>query len=55
MMMHKKLLLTSLAWVSNYNGYITNAWDENMHKHEDVDKETVDDFIDITQRNLHNG
>ena len=37
-----------LAWVSNYNGYITNAWDENMHKHEDVDKETVDDFIDIT-------
>ena len=37
-----------LAWVSNYNGYITNAWDENMLKHEDVDKETVDDFLDIT-------
>ena len=41
-------LANFLAWVSNYNGYITNAWDENMHKHEDVDKETVDDFIDIT-------
>ena len=36
-----------LAWISNYNSYITNSWDENMHKHEDVDKETVDEFIDI--------
>ena len=41
-------LANFLAWVSNYNGYITNAWDENMHKNEDVDKETVDEFIDIT-------
>jgi len=41
-------LANFLAWVSNYNGYITNAWDENMKKHEEVDKETVDDFIDIT-------
>jgi glycosyltransferase involved in cell wall biosynthesis len=36
-----------LAWISNYNGYITNSWDENMHKKEDVDRETVDDFINI--------
>ena len=37
-----------LAWVSNYNGYITNAWDENMHTHEAGAKETGDAFIDIT-------
>ena len=36
-----------LAWISNYNGYITNSWDENMHKKEVVDRETVDDFINI--------
>ena len=36
-----------LAWISNYNGYITNSWDENMHKKEDVDTATVDDFINI--------
>ena len=36
-----------LAWIANYNGYITNSWDENMHKNEAVDKETVEEFIDI--------
>ena len=36
-----------LAWIANYNGYITNSWDENMHKKEVVDKETVEEFIDI--------
>ena len=35
------------AWVSNYNDYIKNAWDENAHKHDDVDTDTVEDFIDI--------
>ena len=35
------------AWVANYNDYIKNAWDENAHKHDDVDTDTVEDFIDI--------
>ena len=35
-----------LAWVTNYNQYIANAWDENAHKHDDVDKEGVEEFID---------
>jgi hypothetical protein len=41
-----------LAWISNYNDYITNSWDENTHKHEDVDTATVDDFIDITEEDF---
>ena len=44
----QEILANFLAWVANYNVYINNAWDENMHKHEEVDKEIVDDFIDIT-------
>ena len=44
----QEIFANFLAWVANYNGYITNAWNENMHKHEEVDTETVDDFIDIT-------
>jgi hypothetical protein len=41
-----------LAWISNYNEYITNSWDENAHKHEDVDTATVDDFIDISEEDF---
>ena len=41
-----------LAWITNYNEYIANAWDENAHKHEDVDTATVDDFIDITEEDF---
>lgn len=41
-----------LAWISNYNDYITNSWDENVHKHEDVDTATVDDFIDISEEDF---
>jgi len=41
-----------LAWITNYNEYITNAWDENAHKHEDVDTATVDDFIDISEEDF---
>ena len=41
-----------LAWVTNYNEYISNAWDENAHKHEDVDKEGVEEFIDITEEDF---
>ena len=36
-----------LGWVSNYNQYIVNAWDEKVHTKEDVDVETVEDFVDI--------
>ena len=43
----KETLTNFLAWVSNYNDYIKNAWDENVSKHEDVDTDTVDDFIDV--------
>jgi hypothetical protein len=41
-----------LAWVTNYNEYIVNAWDENVSKHEDVDTETVEDFIDISEEDF---
>lgn len=41
-----------LAWITNYNEYIVNAWDENAHKHENVDTATVDDFIDITEEDF---
>ena len=36
-----------LAWINNYNEYIMSVWNENMHKHQTVDTETVDSFIDI--------
>ena len=35
------------SWIENYNTYIINAWNENVDKHETVDKQTVEDFIDI--------
>ena len=41
-----------LAWVTNYNEYISNAWDENAHKHEAVDKEGVEEFIDINEEDF---
>jgi len=36
-----------LAWIENYNTYILSAWNENMHKNEEVDTATVEDFVDI--------
>ena len=41
-----------LAWITNYNEYISNAWDENAHKHEAVDKEGVEEFIDINEEDF---
>lgn len=41
-----------LAWVTNYNEYIINAWNENVSKHEEVDTETVEDFIDISEEDF---
>lgn len=40
-------LANFLGWVHNYNEYIINSWDENAYKSEDVDKEMVDDFVDV--------
>jgi hypothetical protein len=40
-------LASFLAWVANYNEYIAGAWNENMQKHQSVDVETVEEFIDI--------
>ena len=36
-----------MAWIENYNTYILNTWNENMHKNEEVDIETVEAFVDI--------
>ena len=36
-----------IAWIENYNTYILNTWNENMHKNEEVDTETVEAFVDI--------
>ena len=41
-----------LAWITNYNEYISNAWDENAHKHEEVDSGVVEEFIDITEEDF---
>ena len=41
-----------LAWITNYNEYIVGAWDENVSKHEVVDTETVEDFIDISEEDF---
>ena len=40
-------LSSFLAWVANYNEYIMGAWNENMQKHQSVDTDTVNEFIDI--------
>ena len=37
-----------LSWVTNYNQYIMNQWDENVHSKEDIDPAVVETFIDIT-------
>lgn len=36
-----------MLWVQNYNEYILNEWSTNMHKHDEVDTDLVDDFIEI--------
>jgi len=45
-------LASFLAWVANYNEYIMGAWNENMQKHQSVDTDTVNDFIDIDTAEL---
>jgi hypothetical protein len=44
----QELFANLLAWVTNYNKYIINLWDENVHTHEEVDAAVVENFIDIT-------
>ena len=44
----QELFANLLAWVTNYNQYIINLWDENVHTHEEVDAAVVENFIDIT-------
>jgi len=41
-----------MAWIENYNTYILNTWDENMHKKEDVDTDTVEEFVDINEEDF---
>jgi len=41
-----------MAWIENYNTYILNTWDENMHKNEDVDTDTVEEFVDINEEDF---
>ena len=41
-----------MAWIENYNTYILNSWDENMHKNEDVDTDTVEEFVDINEEDF---
>jgi len=45
-------LANFLAWVANYNEYIMGAWNDNMQKHQSVDKDIVNDFIDIDTAEL---
>jgi hypothetical protein len=41
-----------MAWIQNYNTYILNTWNENMHKNEDVDVDTVESFVDISEEDF---
>ena len=41
-----------MAWIQNYNTYILNTWNENMHKNEDVDVDTVEAFVDISEEDF---
>jgi hypothetical protein len=42
-----------MAWVTNYNTYVTNAWNDNALKDDsDVDVDTVNDFIDIDMEDV---
>ena len=43
----QEVFASFIAWIENYNTYILNAWNENMHKNEDVDTDTVEEFVDI--------
>ena len=43
----QEVFASFIAWIENYNTYILNAWNENMHKNEDVDTNTVEEFVDI--------
>jgi hypothetical protein len=41
-----------VAWIENYNTYILNSWNENMHKNEEVDTDTVEAFVDINEEDF---
>jgi len=41
-----------VAWIENYNTYILNSWNENVHKHEEVDTNTVEAFVDISEEDF---
>ena len=41
-----------MAWIANYNQYILNEWSDKMHKNEDVDVETVEAFVDISEEDF---
>jgi len=41
-----------VAWIENYNTYILNSWNENMHKNEEVDTDTVEAFVDISEEDF---
>ena len=43
----QETLASFFGWITNYNEYIMNAWDENSSKHEKVDEDLVDDFVDV--------
>ena len=42
----QETLTNFLAWIANYNEYISNSWNENVSKHEDIPFDDVDDIID---------
>lgn len=43
----QETLANFLGWVKNYNEYIINSWDENAYKSEEVDKDMIEDFVDV--------
>lgn len=48
----QETLANFLGWVQNYNEYIINSWDENAYKSEDVDKDMIDDFVDVDMEDV---
>ena len=48
----QEVFASFIAWIENYNTYILNSWNENMHKKEDVNTDIIEEFVDINEEDF---
>jgi len=48
----QEVFASFIAWIENYNTYILNSWDENMHKKEDINTDIIEEFVDINEEDF---